>query len=175
MTDSGCGGDGGKAKPDSEITLQWRAERTLDYLKTLVEQSNEWSRESARAFYQAMITLSAGAIVVSVTFVEKIAPAPQHHLELLVASWALFTLSLLAILIAFRKLGNERAEADVRINVWVYKICFGGLAGDTFEKALGPPYESPRPKLSKILVWTSIATFGLGVVALTWFAGANLE
>jgi hypothetical protein len=122
-----------------------------------------------------MITLSAGAIVVSVTFAEKIASVPRRHSELLIAAWALFTLSLLAILVAFRKLGSERAEADMRINVWVYKICFGSLAGATFEESLGPPYESPRPKLSQILVWTSVAAFGFGVVALTWFAGTNLQ
>ncbi len=173
MSDSG--GPGDDTHVEGEITLRWRADRILEHLKTLVEQSNESSRDSARAFYQAMISLSAGAIVVSVTFAEKIAPPPREATELLVISWALFTFSLLSILVAFRQLGNERAAADVRMNVWVYKICFGDLEGDTIEKSLGPPFEPPRPILSKILVAASIASFGLGVSVLTWFAGANLK
>jgi hypothetical protein len=175
MAQDGGGGAGGGFKAGSDITLQWRAERTLEHLKTLVEQSNEWSRESARAFYQAMTTLAAGAIVVSVTFVEKIAPAPRLHNGRLVTAWALFTISLLAILIAFRQLGRERSDADTRMNVWVYKICFGGWEGETLEKSLGPPYDSPQSRFSKALVWGSLAAFGLGVTALVWFATANLK
>lgn len=59
-------------------------------------------REGSRSFDKAVLTLAAGALGLSVTFVDKIAPVPQATiLWLLVASWIFFGFSIIVTLSSF--------------------------------------------------------------------------
>ena len=57
-------------------------------------------REGARSFDKAMLTLSAGALGLSITFIHNIAPNPQC-INLLIISWCFFTIALLCTLSSF--------------------------------------------------------------------------
>ena len=55
--------------------------------------------EAAMSLDRTMITLSAGALFLSITFVHDISPHPTHT-PLLFSAWAMFMLSLLSIVIS---------------------------------------------------------------------------
>jgi len=70
----------------------------LDERKSL----NEAERESARSFDKAIITLSAGALGFSITFIRQIASDPRSDtLWFLAVAWVALGLALLAILFSF--------------------------------------------------------------------------
>lgn len=156
------------------LTTKWRAEKIFEYLKTLIQESSEWSRDAARAFHQAMITLAAGAVVASVAFAKDLATPPRHDVGFLIASWVFFAISLLAVLMAFQQFGRERETAERRIHVWVYNVCFQVAPEDTPEVMFGPPYPPDQPKISRWLLRVSVGAFAAGVAAVIYFAAANL-
>ncbi|HEY0375340.1 MAG TPA: hypothetical protein VGC87_00105 [Pyrinomonadaceae bacterium] len=61
----------------------------------------EAKREAARSFDQTMITLSAGALGLSLTFVQQLATKPAHWRALLALAWVCFGFALVAILVSF--------------------------------------------------------------------------
>lgn len=70
--------------------------RYLDERKALVQAE----LEGARGFDKYLITLAAGALALSMTFVHTIAPEPKHGV-LLSFSWFLFALALVLMLSSF--------------------------------------------------------------------------
>lgn len=56
--------------------------------------------EVATSFDKAMLTLSAGALALSISFIHQVAPAPRYVCLLLVV-WAGFVAALLATLVSF--------------------------------------------------------------------------
>lgn len=158
------------------VDHKWRAERTLDHLKSLVEQSNEGARDSSRSFYQTITTMAAGAIALSLTFMEKIAPKqPRQDTDLVVWSWVCFALSLLFITLAFRQFASDRERETQRMNDWVYKLCFGTMEGKDAEEALGPPSATTPSKVSTYLAYGAILLLCLGVALLVRFASVNIS
>ena len=73
-----------------------RRRELLDHRNLLIDAD----RESARSFDKAMITLPAGALALTITFIDKISPNPTDT-WLLYIVWSSFVLSLLSILISF--------------------------------------------------------------------------
>ena len=78
-------------------------------------------REASRSFDKTLITLSAGALVLSVTFVRDLKFVPDDNWKIYVA-WFAFILSLLTIMISFllsqsamrrqREINDNLFEAD---------------------------------------------------------------
>ena len=68
----------------------------LDERRMLVQA--EW--DSAKSFDKTIVTLSAGALALSLTFVREIAPQPGY-VALLFLAWGAFGISLLLILLSF--------------------------------------------------------------------------
>ena len=59
-------------------------------------------RGTAQQFDKAILTLAAGALALSITFIKQIAPHPKSQsIYFLIAAWVLFCLSLLSTLISF--------------------------------------------------------------------------
>jgi len=73
-----------------------RRRELLDHRNLLIDAD----RESARSFDKAMITLPAGALALTITFIKEISPFPTNT-WLLYIVWGSFILSLLSILISF--------------------------------------------------------------------------
>jgi hypothetical protein len=105
------------------------------------------------SFDRAVMTLSGGALGISIAFIHDVAPLPTHKWALVFA-WAAFAASLLTILWSF--LTSERAI--VRI-----------VAQHDDERE-----EIPRGRLTDYLNWVSAGTFVIGVIFLVLFALVNV-
>lgn len=128
-------------------------DETLDHRRHLLEALHAASQD----FDRAIMTLSAGALGVSIAFVRDIAVNPSA-LCLLRSSWILFTLSLLLILISF-----ITSQEALRFEI----------------EKLGQTATEARPGggFGVATLWLNI-TSGLslvaGVVCLVWFALVNV-
>jgi hypothetical protein len=91
----------------------------IDERKLLIEGI----REGARTFDKSILTLASGAFGITIAFMKDIAPHPfANTLCLLGWSWAMFSLSLVLILLSF--LSSQKAckeQIDVSYKVLVLK------------------------------------------------------
>src|SRR5262245_49255997 len=83
-----------------------------EYLKTLAEARVRLELQSYKveeAYDRTMVTLAGGALAISITFLEKVAPhpVPKDTVWILWVSWGSFVVSLLAILVSM--LTSQRA------------------------------------------------------------------
>jgi len=118
-------------------------------------------RETAQQFDKAILTLAAGALALSITFINQIAPNPKpHSVYFLIGAWILFCFSLLSTLISF--LTSQVACRKQR---------------DILDDKLS---SKENNKSNKAALWTnrlnyfSIVFFILGVVSLIVFSAMNL-
>jgi hypothetical protein len=105
------------------------------------------------AFDRAVMTLSGGALAISITFIHDVAHHPRHKVYLGIA-WLSFVASLLLILWSF--LTSERAIVRMVAQV------------DAEAE------EVPRGKITDWLNWGSAGAFLVGVVFVVLFAWKNL-
>lgn len=108
-------------------------------------------RDAARSFDQTMITLSAGALGLSLTFVQQLATKPAEWRAFLSVAWICFGFALVAILIsfiAFQYAIDAKIDLKEQIARW-------------WDKA------------ARCANWTSLVSFMLGVVALLIFSIKN--
>jgi heme/copper-type cytochrome/quinol oxidase subunit 2 len=111
----------------------------------------EAKREAARSFDQTMITLSAGALGLSLTFVQQLATKPAQWRALLSLAWVCFGVALVAILVSFILF---MYAIDARIRCDKRK-------------------ERRWDKGARQANWTSLIAFTLGVVTLLLFSVKN--
>lgn len=118
-------------------------------------------RDTAQQFDKAILTLAAGALALSITFINQIAPNPKpHSVYFLIGAWILFCSSLLSTLISF--LTSQVACRKQR---------------DILDDKLS---SKENNKSNKAASWTnrlnyfSIAFFILGVVSLIVSSAINL-
>jgi uncharacterized membrane protein len=108
-------------------------------------------RDAARSFDQTMITLAAGALGLSLTFVQQLATKPATWRASLSAAWVCFGFALVSILISFIIF---QYAVDARI--------------DSREQ-VARRWDSWTRRAN----WTSLVSFTLGVVALLIFSVKN--
>ncbi len=106
------------------------------------------------SFDRAVMTLSGGALAISITFIHEVARKPRH-VWVVGIGWGFFAVSLLLILWSF--LTSERAIVKM-----VKQL------DDEVE-------EIPRGKLTDRLNWLSAGAFVVGVVFLVSFACLNVS
>ena len=150
-------------KEDSNREDRAREDRVrkeyLEFRNLLFDQQ----REAARSFDQYMITLNAGAIALSITFLSFI-KGQVHSTCILYFSWILFGVALFAVLIS---------------NFLSYFACKKGieLADEEYKKGVWPPgktansYDTPIEYLNR----ASLLAFCFGVIFLMIFCGGNLN
>lgn len=125
----------------------------------------EAKAEESKAYDQAILTFSAGAIGVSLTFVEKIAPEPTAPTALYI-SWICFGFAILAVVISFL-LSQAAMDREIR---WVDEAWDAVNA----EKTELPPRRSNRHTfLTRAVNLSSGALFVAGIGALIFFGGRN--
>ena len=119
-------------------------------------------REAARTFDKAMLTLTGGALGLSLTFIRQLAPHP-HLTGLLVAAWSGLTLALLATI------------AGLHLSQHACRRNRDNLDDDQrgVPNALGR--RNPWAKLTNCLNWVAMLTFASGIALLAWFAIINLS
>jgi hypothetical protein len=117
-------------------------------------------REAARTFDKAMVTLSGGALALSIGFIDKIAPEPQHE-RFLIAGWAGFIAALLCTL--FSLLTSQHAmKRQIAICESVFMDDGSGAASNGWAIA------------TLILNIAAIVIFVVGVAMLVTFSSMNV-
>ena len=117
--------------------------------------------DAAASLDKTMITLSSGALVLSITFIHEIAPQPIL-VGLLFASWAFFLLSLISMVISLITSQYAFREAQKK------------LAASYEAESSEVTYASKTDMCTAVLTWISIVAFVLGVAFLAWFAVENI-
>jgi magnesium-transporting ATPase (P-type) len=126
----------------------------LEERKQLIEAE----RETAQQFDKAILTLAAGALALSITFINQIAPNPKpHSIYFLVGAWILFCASLLSTLISF--LTSQVACRKQR---------------DILDNKISSKKNNKAASWTNGLNYCSIVFFILGVVSLIVFSAINL-
>jgi hypothetical protein len=104
------------------------------YREVLVEAH----RRSSEAYDKAVMTLSGGALAISLTFIHDVAPQPKHK-GWIAWSWGLLALSLLLILVSFvasqYAIGRQIREVD-RLRVLQWNLAGRMTAGLNFASGL---------------------------------------
>jgi hypothetical protein len=120
--------------------------------------------EQAYQLDKSLLSLSAGALALSLTFVGNLSGA-KHCLVFLFIAWALFAVSIMAVIFAMRKaqLRTHDSARETADNLKQFSNLHDALAGimrATF----------PVARLNSIAIWC----FVLGVLFLCLFVGSNL-
>ena len=122
-------------------------------------------REGSRSFDKAILTLAAGALGLSITFVDKIAPLPQAAtLWLLVTSWISFGFSIIITLSSF--ITSQWAcvrQREILDTQW--------LNSTQGQKSI----KNRWTRVTNALNVVSILSFVAGVIFLCLFAFVNLS
>jgi hypothetical protein len=115
-------------------------------------------REAAQSLDKNTTAISAGALALSITFLHDIAPSPQHT-AILVAAWALLSVSLLVVLLSFltSQLGMRKAREAL----------------DALMRDDEPGTNVWEP-ITMVANVVSILALVFGLGCLGWFAVANL-
>lgn len=151
----------GKTTTQSDEEKEERQKERKEYLEER-KLSIELEREAAHSFDQAMLTLSAGALGLSITFIRQVAPTTTHYKEWLFRAWGGFILALLAILVSFLvsqfALRRQRDILDLE-----------------YESKLDARQQKNLPaSITNLLNLVSIVFFIAGVISFTVFAAENL-
>jgi hypothetical protein len=126
--------------------------------------------EQAYQVDKSLLTLSAGALFLSVTFVGTLSET-KHCLGLLFGAWACFIVSIMAVIFAMRKaqLRTHRETMEIANNL------------ERFSQMTAEGWRVERATftagINKMVAWLNrIATFGfvLGVLFLCSFVAINL-
>ncbi len=133
----------------------------LEERKLLIEAE----RETAQQFDKAILTLAAGALALSITFINQIAPKPKlYSIYWLIIAWSFFCLSLLSTLISFL---TSQAACRKQRDILDEEISKNSKKSNNTEENNAALWTD---KLNKL----SIAFFILGVMLLIVFSAMNL-
>jgi len=131
----------------------------LDERRALIEAE----KSSSQQFDKAILTLAAGALAISLTFIQHIVPHPKNWtVYFLSFSWLTFIISILSTLCSF--LTSQSACSRQR------EI----LEKEFFSSSENEDHMNTMAIWTKGLNWLSISSFILGVILLAVFSIANI-
>jgi hypothetical protein len=126
---------------------------------------------ASQDFDKAVMTLAAGALAISITFIHEIAPHPTHH-RWLATSWLFLAISLLLVFVSYlasqRVLEHEIGNCDDAI-----ARAIAEERGETSPPTQPSKRDIAGP-LTTCLNYGAAGTFVIGVVLLVRFALYNL-
>lgn len=156
-----------KKDEKEENTSDDKKTEEIKYQTYINERSSLISaeRESSQYFDKAILTLAAGALGLSLTFIDKIVPHPNPStLCLLIIAWIFFCASVLSTLISFI---TSQFACRKQINI-LEKEFFGNNSDKKDEcNILGG--------VTAFLNIASISLFVLGVIFLIFFSAKNID
>jgi hypothetical protein len=147
----------GKRQKTDEVNYQVY----IDERKSLVEGE----KSTGDNFDKNILTLAAGALGISLVFIEKIAPDPNPKtLVYLYIAWASLVLSLLAVL------------SSLLTGQYAYRRARDILEDEFFPEEKGNHKKGNQwARITQILNWASIFTFILGTAMLVCFSTQNVK
>jgi hypothetical protein len=152
----------GEANSNSDKALRY--EVYLEERKLLIDAE----REGARSLDKAILTLAAGALGLSLTFIRQMVPDIKHGtFAYLITAWGLFSLSILLTLISF--LTSQWACARQR------EILETEYLNDKNCKKESVALKNKPSTWTKILNIFAIISFMVGVIFLAGFSIINLR
>jgi len=119
---------------------------------------------------KSLLTLSAGALALSLTFVGNLS-GTKHYLVLLFVAWVLFTGSIIAVISAMRKaqLTTHDRARETADNLEQFSSLHDALAG-----IMRATFPVATDKLVARRNRIAFCSFVLGVIFLCLFVGSNL-
>lgn len=114
--------------------------------------------EAHKEYDKTVTTLSAGALVLSITFLDDIAPSPARARCLLVVAWVAFSASLLSTLVSF-----ATSQHTLRLRI------------KEIDDDLDPDRADAANRWTAGLNYAAAVLLFIGVVFLALFAFQNLE
>jgi len=138
------------------------------------EKLNASSLEAAGRYDRAFLTISTGALAVSVAFIDKIAPNPESWtLYILVPGWIVLLVSISMQLLALASSQNATSE-QIRILDDQYSKY---LLSDDPEKAVSEGYVEPEnhyvKRTARLNIWSQVLLI-IGVVLILAFSSVNI-
>ena len=128
-------------------------------------------KESSRSFDKAMLTLSAGALGLSITFIRQISPSPLlGTLGFLKVAWICFALSILTTLMSFLLSQSAIRKQREILDQKRREI----LGQDRQEESNVKEQNNWLASATNALNWVSVLFFTVGIGLLSWFSIENL-
>jgi len=154
----------GKSEEDNNYQVY------LDERRALIQAEKTGSQQ----FDKAILTLAAGALAISLTFVQNLAPHPEKWtIWFLSISWVAFILSILSTLCSF--LTSQSAfRKQVKIIEKRLLPSVENLKGNSDSAKGSFDNNNPMAKWTKRLNISSIICFILGIVFLATFSIINI-
>lgn len=134
---------------------RWLTEEDYARYREALQKSEDISSDE---FDKVMISLSGGALAISITFINQIAPEPKHF-YLCVTAWILFAVAMTSTLVSFRTTQEAMREQALALE----KILSDG----------GDFGSNKWDALTKWLNNSSLAFFIAGVISLILFVSSQ--
>jgi hypothetical protein len=144
-------------------------ERARYYYLAKLDRITALGQEVGSAMDKALITLSGGALIFSMTFVERLAPE-KLLLPVLFLSWAFFALAIIAVVLAMRGAQVDLSRQGIRASEVLKSL-------EGLEHANVPVYPTGAVAVNpNVWRWNLLALvfFILGILTLSSFVGWNL-
>lgn len=120
--------------------------------------------EESKLFDKSILTLAAGVFGLSLAFIKQITPEPDPStIWILLFSWGTFSASILSTLISFLASQSAMQNSLKDLDKW-YKSNNNDAKDSKNTAAI----------LTKVLNWTSMVSFIVGVIFLIRFTALNL-
>jgi hypothetical protein len=126
--------------------------------RQLIQKHADLENAAFYSFCDRVITLSTGALALSITFRSSFSAAPPVRLFLLKVSWVCFTLAILAALVTH--IGRIRSHKNVIRQA---------LKND------GGVIISESGRVFRCAIWVMYTSFFLAILSLAAFAFVNLK
>jgi hypothetical protein len=148
-------------------------EKTKERVSQNLEELTIQADEKAFRLDRTLLTLSGGALALSITLITRANP-PKTYLCVLFLSWIALAASIVAVVLALRKSQSE-AESNVRLVASVYnqlkqnrqKILIGEIKYEENRETL---QIKGMPAINSVALWG----FVVGIILLGLFAALNL-
>lgn len=122
------------------------------------KSTRDLANDAFKTFDKSIISLAAGALFLTITFVEKLAPEPVATI-LLKCSWGAFAVALLSIV-------TSQATSARSLTCQAQNL----IAEEFGHECRRNRWEKP----TDILNWTAILSFAAGVILFALFGSVNL-
>lgn len=141
-------------------------ERRYGWYLERVKERRQWAEKLSQGLDKLIFASASGALVLSVTFVDKIVVAQNiNQVWILITSWIFLILTIFLNLLSIEFALKSTAEGKKRLDIWFKS------------GAMEAPDESKnwKEKLTVFFDLGSQATLIIGIILMTYFVSLNIR